>query len=95
MTWYDDGGNTPPHEPPPSPNWVVAPWPACLQCGKEYIPVRTIDGCPWCIDKATERRPTHLQNEYRACPTCGGPMRRHAKHCRDCYRLQRRRGARA
>lgn len=23
MTWFDDGGNEPPHEPPPSSRWRV------------------------------------------------------------------------
>ena len=66
-------------------------WPICTTCRQEFIPIAGLSGCPWCSGLIPERRPTHLQDEVRICPTCGGPRRRHSKQCWDCYTAQLRR----
>ena len=55
-------------------NIPALPWPLCLDCRKEYIPVPTIRGCPWCDATAKPIRrhyDHHTQHEYDSCPHCG------------------------
>jgi hypothetical protein len=34
-------------------------WPTCTQCRKPFIPIPTLNGCPWC----TSTRPISIPGE--------------------------------
>lgn len=41
-------------------------WPTCHTCRKEYIPIRALDGCPWCSGLAEVRPPGETWRERRS-----------------------------
>jgi hypothetical protein len=41
------------------------PWPICVDCRKTYIPVATLQGCPWCSGQAARPDPNETWRERK------------------------------
>lgn len=73
-------------------------WPVCLECNQDYIPIPTLQGCPWCTGKANwtptaNRTQKERPGDYDTCPQCGGMKQVYSRRCSNCRNVHMRRKA--